>query len=100
MEIQYTINTIFTKAMLDEVQEIGGVPAAIAHFSQQIAGAKDFFKTKLSDYSVLQGLIGGNKLVATYGKFGEKTGDRQEGLTLLLRDKEALEDKLNEILSE
>ncbi len=85
--------------MLEEVKEVGCVAPKIAEFSRYVPGAKDFFQMKISESSMVQGLIGGNKLVASYGKFGERTGsDLSEfGELPPLHDRLVLEEKLERI---
>ncbi|MDJ0841269.1 MAG: hypothetical protein QNK37_32460 [Acidobacteriota bacterium] len=100
LEVKYVLCSEITESLLDHLQT-GGVPLSITNFSRHIPEAKDLFSLKLSDHSVATGLVGGNEFVATYGKFGEKTGgDIDLGLLPVLKDRQGLEEKLMAFFSQ
>ena len=98
LEILYTLETPVTSQVLDELVKIGTTPVTISRFSQLVPGGKDFFHFRISDTSILKGLLGGNRLVVTYGKFGEPA-DNEAREVPPLRDRQVLEQRLNEIVS-
>ena len=94
--IRYSLQKPFSRAMLAELERIGGYAPAITAFSQHVPGALDLFQIPLSATSFVQGLIGGTQLVATFGKLGERTAETLDDFGELppLRDRVVLEEIL------
>lgn len=65
---------------LEELDEVVEGEVELQAFSQQIQGARDVFRFRLSDASLVTGVVGGDELIVTYGKLGRAavTVDRPE----------------------